>query len=147
VFADADALRAWIHDDPVDGLADVVFWGRDESLVAAEFEAPRTGTPGDDRYGWLDLPAREAFAKAVALDERRTRVPEQKFAYDFRPHSHHWQVMAGVRASPHDAATIDIDGARLLFAMTSVGDGFFPVHVEHDATGTPTAIQVTVRAG
>jgi hypothetical protein len=25
VFADADALNAWIHDDPVGGLADVVF--------------------------------------------------------------------------------------------------------------------------
>ena len=145
VFADAEALSAWVHDDPIDGLADLVFWGRDDSAVAAEFAADRTGAPGDEVYGWLNLPVQDAYTKAVALDERRTRVPEQKFAFDFRPHSHHWQVMAGVRASAHDAATIEVGGAQLMFAMTSIGDGFFPVHVEQNAYGGPSAIQVTIQ--
>jgi hypothetical protein len=39
-FADSDALGHWEHDDSLDGLADVVFWGEDE--VAAEFGARRT---------------------------------------------------------------------------------------------------------
>ncbi len=145
VFADADALSAWVHDDPIDGLADLVFWGRDEAVVAAAVGADRTGTPGDPGYGWLNLPVQEAYAKAAALNERRTRVPEQKFAFDFRPHSHHWQVMADVRAALHEAATIEVGGAQLMFAMTSVGDGFFPVHVEHNASGGPTAIQVSIQ--
>jgi hypothetical protein len=145
VFADADALNAWVHDDPVDGLADVVFWGRHETEVAAEFGATRTSTPGEDHYGWLNLPVREAYAKAVALNGRRNTAPERMFAFDFRPHSHHWRVMADVRASEHEAGTIDVGGARVMFAMTSVGDGFFPVHVELDATGAVAAIQVTVQ--
>ncbi|MEU1395023.1 hypothetical protein ABZ403_03000 [Micromonospora zamorensis] len=28
VFAGADALESWVHNRPLDGLADVVFWGR-----------------------------------------------------------------------------------------------------------------------
>lgn len=138
-------MSAWVHDDPVDGLADVVFWGRHETEVAAEFGATRTSTPGEDHYGWLNLPVREAYAKAVALNGRRNTAPERMFAFDFRPHSHHWRVMADVRASEHEAGTIDVGGARMIFAMTSVGDGFFPVHVELDATGAVAAIQVTVQ--
>jgi hypothetical protein len=145
VFADADALSAWVHEDPIDGLADVVFWGLHEREIAAEFGATRTGTPGDDNYGWLDLPVQDAYAKAVALDQRRGAAPERRFAYDFRPHSHHWQVMAGVRAAEHEAATIDVGGARIMFAMTSVGDGFFPAHLELDDSGTPIAIRITIQ--
>lgn len=145
VFADADALNAWIHDDPIDGLADVVFWGRHETEIAAEFNAPRTGTPGEDYYGWLNLPVHDAYAKAVALRDRKATTPQRQFAFDFRPHSHHWQVMADIRSSENEAATIDVSGARIMFAMTSVGDGFFPVHVDLDA-GTPTAIRISIQS-
>jgi hypothetical protein len=147
VFADPDALNAWKHDDPIDGLADVVFWGRHETEIAAEFGATRTGTPGEDHYGWLNLPVREAYAKAVALNDRRKTASDRKFAFDFRPHSHHWRVMADVRASENEAASIEVGGARIMFAMPSVGDGFFPVHVELDAAGTPAAIEITIRGG
>ncbi|MFC7246018.1 hypothetical protein ACFQO7_26365 [Catellatospora aurea] len=145
VFADADALSAWVHDDSVDGLADVVFWGLHESEVAAEFGVTRTGTPGDDHFGWLNLPVADAYAKAIALDRRRTAAPDRRFVFDFRPHSHHWQVMAGVRASEHEAATIDVGGARIMFAMTSVGDGFFPVQLERDGVGAHVAIDIGIQ--
>ncbi|MEV5703782.1 hypothetical protein [Actinoallomurus sp. NPDC052274] len=144
VFADADALNVWVHDDPIDGLADVVFWGRHETEIAAEFGATRTGMPGEDNYGWLNLPVRDAYAKAIALHDRKM-ASDRKFAFDFRPHSHHWRVMADVRASENEAASIEVGGARIMFAMTSVGDGFFPVHVELDAAGAPAAIEVTIR--
>lgn len=144
VFADADALNAWVHDDPIDGCADVVFWGRHEAEIAAEFGATRTGTPGDDHYGWLNLPVRDAYAKAIALNDRRA-ASDRRFAFDLRPHSHHWQVMADVRASENEAASIDVGGARIMFAMTSIGDGFFPVHIELNAAGAPAAIEVTIR--
>jgi hypothetical protein len=144
VFADADALGSWVHEHPLDGLADVVFWGRDEEQVAAEFGAQRTGTPGDDGYGWLNLPIRDAYSRAVALDDRKNAAPPRKFAFDFRPHSHHWQVMAGVRASENEAATIEIGGAQIMMAMTSVGDGFFPVDLDVNAAGNPVAIRISV---
>ena len=108
----------------------------DDNEVAAEFGAGGTGTSGEeDVFGWLNLPIREAQARAVALDDRRQAAPKRMFNYDFRPHSHHWQVMADVRASEGEVATIEVGGARIFFAMTSVGDGFFPIHVERDATG------------
>ncbi|MFI9405177.1 hypothetical protein [Nocardia sp. NPDC052316] len=96
-FADADALNEWEHEQPIDGLADVVFWGLHEDEIAEEFAAEELATPDGRAFGWLGIPAVEAHAKAVALQERRTREPERRFAVDFRPHSHHWQVMAGVR--------------------------------------------------
>jgi hypothetical protein len=142
-FADADALSYWVHDRPIDGLADIVFWGADEERVAAEVGAPRTSMSGDDVYGWRNLPVQAAHEKAMALRELRD-TGEWLFTFDLRPHSHHWQVMAGVRASEEEAATIDVAGARILFAMTTVGDGGFPVHVELDADGGSVAIQITV---
>ncbi|MEV4481865.1 hypothetical protein [Micromonospora coxensis] len=144
VFADADALGSWVHDDPLDGLADVVFWGRDAEQVAAEFGAQRTGTPGDDGYGWLNLPVRDAYARAAALADRRKAAPPRMFAFDLRPHSHHWQVMKGVRAAQNEAATVEVAGARIMMAMTSVGDGFFPVDLDIDAAGYPVAVRISV---
>lgn len=141
-FADADALGSWVHDDPLDGLADVVFWGGDEDAIAEEFEARRTRTPGDDTFGWVDLPVREAYRLAVALEERRGVAPERRFAVDFRPHSHHWQAMRAVRASEHEAATLAVGGADVMLAMTSVGDGFFPAHLDVDAAGAPVAVEI-----
>ncbi len=144
VFADADALGAWVHDAPIDGLADVVLWGLHGAEIAAEFGALPTTLAGESNFGWLNLPVEEAYAKAVALDDLRNSGTGRKFNYDFRPHSHHWRVMADVRAAEHEAATIEVGGARLMFAMTSVGDGFFPVNVELDAAGSPVAIQISI---
>ncbi len=141
VFADADALNAWVHDLPIDGLADVVFWGRDQVALAGQLGAPRAG---DDGFGWLDLPVDEAYTRALDLEQRRADPAGPRFAVDFRPHSHHWQVMAGVRAAEHEAATIHVGGADVMFAMTTVGDGFFPVHAELDADGRLLAVQITI---
>jgi hypothetical protein len=81
---------------------------------------------------------------ARELDALRSSPGGPRFAFDFRPHSHHWQVMAGVRAADHEAATIEVGGATALFAMTSVGDGFFPVDLDVDSDGTPVAVRITV---
>jgi hypothetical protein len=129
----------------LDGLADVVFWGRDEAQIADEFGGIRFDQPGDNVIGWRDLPVPEAYAKAVALNERHAAEPDRRFAFDFRPHSHHWQVMAAVRASDHQAGTIEVGGARIMFAMTSVGDGWFPVHIDHSADGSIVALRITVQ--
>jgi hypothetical protein len=143
VFADADALNAWEHQLPLDGLADLVFWGRDQEQIAAEFSAPRLG----DSYGWEDLPAEEAFQRALAVQARHNRPGGPKFAFDFRPHSHHWQVMRLVRASENEAGVIEVGGANVLMALTSVGDGFFPVHLDVDADGFPAALRIDISRG
>lgn len=147
VIGDADALSLWVNEDPIDGLADVVFWGRDEAQLAVELDAPRLTGQGDVGYGWVDLPFQDALDRAHDLDSRRRSSGQPMFNFDFRPHSHHWQIMTKVRANEHEAGTISVGGADVMMAMTSVGDGEFPVHVELDAAGTPTAIVVVIDAG
>ena len=144
VFADADALSSWEHVRPLDGLADLVLWGRDQEQVAAEFGVPRLGDSADVRYGWVDLPVKEAHRRGLAFETRRNEPGGPKFAYDFRPHSHHWQVMSLVRASDHEAGVIQVGGADILMAMTSVGDGFFPVHLDVDADGIPVVLRIDI---
>lgn len=146
VFGDADALSSWVHDDSIDGLADVVFWGRDQAQLAAQLHAPELAHPGDTGYGWVDLPIQEALDKALDLESRRRSNGPPGFDFDFRPHSHHWQVMAKVRADENEAGVISVGGADVMMAMTSIGDGFFPVHLELDAAGSPTAIVVVINA-
>ncbi|MBU2669168.1 hypothetical protein KOI35_37210 [Actinoplanes bogorensis] len=144
VFADADALTAWEHHKPLDGRADLVFWGRDAESVAAGFDAPRID---DSTYGWVDLPVRDAYERGLAVEERHNQPGGPKFAYDFRPHSHHWEVMALVRASEHEAGVITVAGADVLMAMTSVGDGFFPVQLDIDADGRPVSLRIDISGG
>jgi hypothetical protein len=141
-FADADALNSWEHLESLDGLADLVLWGRDKEQVAAEFDVPRLGDSADVEYGWVDLPIQEAYRRGLAIEKRRDEPGGPKFAFDFRPHSHHWQVMALVRASEHEAGVIQVGGATVMMAMTSVGDGFFPVHLDVDADGVPVALRI-----
>ncbi len=144
VFADADALNSWEHVLPLDGLADLVLWGGDEDRIAEEFGVPRLDDDADVRYGWLDLPVEEAYQRALALEARRDEPGAPRFAADFRPHSHHWQVMGQVRAAEHEAGVIRVAGADILMAMTSVGDGFFPVHLDVDADGLPVALRIDI---
>ena len=86
----------------------------------------------------------DALNRALDLESRRRSSGQPRFNFDFRPHSHHWQVMAMVRADEHEAGTILVGGADVMMAMTSVGDGEFPIHLELDAAGTPTAIVVVI---
>ncbi|MFF3483259.1 hypothetical protein ACFYXC_08245 [Streptomyces sp. NPDC002701] len=143
LFGDADALSAWRHDEPVDGLADVAFWGAAEEAAAAEFAAPCLGGPGEDGVrGWTGLPVPEAMRLAGALFDWKDADPGRRLMVDFRPHSHHWQIMRAVRASAAEAGTVEVGGARVLCAMAGQGDGWFPVSAELGPTGRPVAVRV-----
>ncbi|WP_221350626.1 hypothetical protein [Streptomyces beigongshangae] len=144
LFGDADALGAWRHDEPVDGLADVAFWGAAEEAAAARFSAPDLGGPGEDGVkGWTGLPMPEAMRLAGALFDWKDAAPRRRLTVDFRPHSHHWQIMREVRASPLEAGTVEVGGARVLCTMTGRGDGRLPVSAELDPTGRPVAVRVS----
>ncbi|MFC8825762.1 hypothetical protein ACFT9I_10435 [Streptomyces sp. NPDC057137] len=143
LFGDADALNAWQHDEPVDGLADVAFWGAAADEAGATFAAPELGEPGEDGVrGWTGLAVAEAMEKARAVQSWKEETGHRMMV-DFRPHSHHWQVMRQVRASDVGAGTADIGDARLLCAMTSWGDGYFPVSADFDASGAIVAVRVS----
>jgi hypothetical protein len=144
-FADAGAMGAWEHEHPIDGLVDVVFWGRSQEEAAQAHDAPLLGTAGDTgTYGWVDMPVRAAVDRAQTVLTWVEAEPDRKLMIDFRPHSHHWRVMREVRASRTSSGIVEVGGARILFAMTGCGDGLFPVYADRDATGAVVAIRVAL---
>jgi hypothetical protein len=140
---DADALGAWDDEESQDGKADIVFWGRDAVAVAEDVGAPavKDGLQSEV-FGWADLPFDDAFALGKRLDA--LHGGERRFAFDFRPHTHHWQVMHDVRATRTQSGVLDLAGARLCMFMTTWGDGEFPVEVDLDAAGELLRVRIDV---
>lgn len=122
-FLGSESLGAWVHEDAQDSLADFVFWGRDAEEAAAAGEAMEV-EPGV--YGWVDVPVRQAAELGVGIEALRD-ARRLKFATDFRPHSHHYQVLKRLRQSPTESATLEVGPGEVCAFMTSWGDGFFPV--------------------
>jgi hypothetical protein len=138
MFADADALQEWRHEDALDGKADYVFWGRDAEAAAALHDAPELAP---DEYGWVDAPLEEAVERGAAVEESRERE-EWMFAGDFRPHSHHYQVLRKMRASEAGAGVIEVAGAKMCGFFTSWGDGAFPVLADLGAEGSLLRLRI-----
>ena len=139
ILGDADALGHWEHNRPLDGRADIEFWGSS----AEEARMAIGGDALDDvTYGWKDIPVDEAVERLERLEQWQEENPSAGLQVDARPHSHHWVVLQEARASPFDAGQLDLAGARLLLFFTSWGDGMFPVFVETAAAGHPVAVRI-----
>jgi hypothetical protein len=138
MFTDVDALGQWQHEQPLDGQADFVFWGRDAERVA---RATGAADLGNGQWGWVDLPVRETVQRGIAVEEMRDQN-SYKLATDFRPHSHHFLVMRQVRATPTESGTVEVGGVRVCTFMTSWGDGFFPVFRDVDAGGRLVRVRI-----
>ena len=139
-FIDADALGKWVHNESLDGLADLAYWGRDADAVREAFG----GEPlpeGPTAFGWMNRPIPEVEEKANAVAAWK-REHEAKFAMDFRPHSHHYQVMEQVRRTQPGSGGVSVGGAKMLGFMTSWGDGAFDVEVAEDAHGRLLAVHL-----
>lgn len=145
-LTDADGLASWRHDDdPLDGLADLAFWGLSAGEAAAHFDAPCSAKPGEDGvHGWTDLDVDEADELAIDIEDWIAADPDRRLGLDFRPHSHHWQVMAQVRASEHEAGRIEVGGTWTLCFMTGWGDGLFPVYADRDAAGDLVRVRIVL---
>jgi hypothetical protein len=138
LIADVDALRGWQHEESLDGMADYVFWGRDAETLAKALNAP---TIARGEFGWLNLPFRKAEEKALAVRKYRDDH-SLKLADDFRPHSHHWQVMTPTRASPTESATVEMNSMDICNFMTTWGDGLFEVYREISEVGDLVRIRI-----
>lgn len=138
MFADADALQGWLHEQPIDGKADYVFWGRDAEAAAALHDAPELAA---GEYGWLGLPVEHTAELGLAVEESREREGWM-FAGDFRPHSHHYEVLKRMRASETGAGVIEVGGAKMCAFFTSWGDGAFPVIADIDSDGRPLRLRI-----
>jgi hypothetical protein len=137
VCMDHNALDAWQHEDSLDGLADVMFWGRDDKKLAAAMRAPRTR----EGYGWTDLPVAEAEAKVLEC-ERIKAENKWLLATDFRPHSHHFHALAAARANPNGAGALELGDARMLLFFTSWGDGVYPIYLDTDHDDEPVQVRI-----
>ncbi|WP_221312786.1 hypothetical protein [Granulicella aggregans] len=139
LIADVDVLGGWKHEESLDGMADFLFWGRDAERIAATLHAPRVGSR---EFGWVDLPTETATGKGIAVQEYRDKH-SLKIAVDYRPHSHHWQVMRPIReSSPTESSTTEIDGEKVCNFMTTWGDGLFQVYRDIDGSGQLVQIRI-----
>jgi hypothetical protein len=137
---DVGAIEHWNEAEPADGRADVVFWGLHEEEVAKRVEASKLD---DDTYGFIDLPVRDAVLVGQRLEGLR-RSGELRFAFDFRPHTHPFFLLAQIRESDAEAGVIEVGGHAMCGFMTTWGDGVFPVTLEVDAENQPIRCTITL---
>jgi hypothetical protein len=141
-FAAPDALTAWHTDEPLDGLCDLVFWGRDAHILAG-----RNGAEVLDggTYGWTGLPVPDAVGQARGL-HRAKESEGMRFALDLRPHDDHYRLLSLARAAPTESASVEIGGETVCGFFTSWGDGAFPVRRDLAADDTLCRLRVEVGA-
>ncbi len=141
LFIDADAAGAWVHDESLDGLADIVFWGADAPAVAARTRARNLG---DGYFGWTDLVLEQAELRRDAVADHK--AAGAKFMFDYRPHSHHHALLAGMRQSGSEAAAVEVGNARAVGFFTGRGEGEMPVMREMDEAGRTLRIRLNLAA-
>jgi hypothetical protein len=138
LLIDAEALTLWKADEPLDGKADLVFWGRDAELIAKQLPAPRLD---EKQFGWRDLPLPEAEARCAAVHQARAAA-RATFATDLRPHSHRYQLMEQVRAGGTESGVLQLGAAKACGFTTTWGDGIFEVHRELDDAGRLLRVRI-----
>jgi hypothetical protein len=137
VLMDHAALDAWTHEDTLDGLADVVFWGRD-AAAAAKASGAKSLKEG---YGWTNLSLDVAEEKALAVDKLKA-ANGWGLMIDFRPHSHHFYALAEARKNKMGAGMLEVGDAQVCLFFTSWGDGVFPVFIDLDEENRPLQLRV-----
>lgn len=141
MFVDAVALDRWRDDDSLDGKADFVFWGRDAAQLAAAIGADEL----DEGFGWRDLDVDECVRRGTEAE----RIKEERgwtLATDYRPHTHHYAVLAQARGSATESGVLDLAGSRLCMFFTTWGDGVFPVFRDLAADGTLVRLRIQLEA-
>jgi len=134
---DFKALDKWQHEDSLDGLADVVFWGRDEGQLAKALRAPKTS----EGYGWRDQDMMDAESKVMEAEILKAEN-SWMVNVDFRPHSHHFHALAAARANSAGAGGLEVGGTKMLLFFTSWGDGVFPIYLDLDAEEKPLRVRI-----
>jgi hypothetical protein len=121
-----------------DGLADVVWWGRDAEHVANHAHVPRLS---DAEFGYTDLPDEAAEAWVQWLERCKTES-SLRFAWDYRPHNYQWQMLGQVRDSATQSGTVDINKNAMVGFMTTWGDDVYDVVAMRDAEGQIARIRI-----
>lgn len=131
LVADEAALAHWVGDRTLDGLADYVIWGPGAGPVAQHFGLPPLG---DGSFGVRDEPESIVVAQVMAVEAVRQKDPE-RFASDFRPHSHRYQLLRAMWELQQGYGTITLAGAPVCGFFTSWGPGACLISTEHAEDG------------
>jgi hypothetical protein len=138
LFADIDSLRDFELYNPIDGKADVIFWGRDEELLAKKLNVQKLE---DETFGWINLEEDTALEKARKINEiHESKL--YKFAFDYRPHTHDYYLLEQVRSSTTESGTITLGDTIGCGFLTSWGDGAFPVSAEFNESNELIRIKI-----
>lgn len=145
LFCDPQVLGGWRSDEPIDGLADVAFWGGDELAVAKQMGARPIDPSGDDHgYGWTGQRVDDALALVRQLEA--LKAEGLRFAFDYRPHDDHHRLLTQARSSTTESAVIEVGGESVTGLFTTWGDGAYPVYRDVAADGTLVAVRVELGA-
>jgi len=140
---DAAALATWQHDASYDGLADVVFWGKDATGLAALLAAPSHR----DGFGWCDLLIDEAEQRADKI-ARKKHDHHWQVAFEIRPHSDYFRIAEAARTSNSRTGNAPLQHINRGIAWLGLAlpTGAFPVFVDEDAAGRLLQIRVEFTA-
>ena len=130
-------FRMW---EPLDGLADFVFWGKDASSIAKKFQTPQIDS---GHFGWLNVPDAQVGQLAQPV---QAWIESQKLyaAVDYRPHCNLEKLNAQIRNTEIRAGQIELAGVRVCGFDNRWGDGIFTVIRDLDANGRLVRIRLDV---
>lgn len=134
---DHAAFDHWQAEDSLDGRADVVFWGKDELILARTL----TAAPLPEGHGWTDLTVEQAEGRLLEA-QRRQATNKWRLTIEFRPHTHQFHALAAVRADPRGAGALTIAGSQMLLVATSWGNGVFPVELVRGPDDAPVQLRI-----
>ena len=140
VCADLEAFGQFRMWEPLDGLADFVFWGQDAPAIAEKFQAPRL----DDRhFGWLNVSNAEMhrFAQPV-----QAWIESQKLhaGVDYRPHCNLEKLNAQIRDKEPESGQLELGGVRVCGFSNRWGDGIFTVIRDFDSRRRLIRVRIDV---
>ncbi|MDX3725936.1 hypothetical protein [Streptomyces caniscabiei] len=150
VIGDAVGLDVWtgMDDEPVDGRADVTYWGRYEDDAYAQFGGERIAQYGvDGLHGWLDLPVAEAAARVAELTAWRDRLHGKGLMVSIDKHTDFHRFRRAGWHHPLHVGAIEVGGCQVLGIEWDQGDHsirhrgergagqVYPVTLEADEVG------------
>jgi hypothetical protein len=140
ICADVEAFGAFRMWEPLDGLADFVFWGKDAPAIAAKFQAPRLD---DQHFGWVNIPDAESHRYFQPVQDW---IDSQKLkaGVDYRPHCNLEKLNAQIRGGELESGQLELAGARACGFSNRWGDGIFTVIRDLDAAGRLVRVRLDV---
>jgi hypothetical protein len=119
VLGDAVALDSWVgfvrQRPPVDGLADLMVWGKGDAQAWQHFDIPAIPTLRSGLWhGWLDLPHATALERKTEINRWAVSQGHYQYLASVFPHSHHHLGWRAGWQHPLGAGVIEVADCPIL---------------------------------